>query len=146
MIDRYNTYLVGTSEGIYASPHIMKFQDDQAYDAHLIDDTKEKFYNYLRGGVRAPLAAIVPLRSALIPANPDTSPVPVAGGKYVPRKARITKEDLLQHGYTPGCPGCIAAQGDGSRQFRKHTDECRRRMTELLPEARQKLATNRLGQ
>ena len=43
MIDRSNTYLVGTSEGIYASPHIMKFQDDQAYDANLIDDIKERF-------------------------------------------------------------------------------------------------------
>ena len=62
------------------------------------------------------------------------------------RKARITKEDLLQHCSTPGCPGFIAAQGDGSRQFRRHTDECRRRMTEVLPETRQKLATDRSNQ
>ena len=53
---------------------------------------------------------------------------------------------MIKHGYTPGCPGCIAAQGDGSRQFRRHTDECRRRMTELLPETRQKLATDRSNQ
>ena len=62
------------------------------------------------------------------------------------RKARITKEDLIKHSYTPGCPGCIAAQGDLSRQFRRHTDECRRRMTELLPAMRQKLATDRSNQ
>ena len=111
MIDRNNTYLVGTSEGIYASPHIMKFQDDQAYDASLFDDTKETFFDYLKGGVQAPPAVIVPLRSALIPANPDTNPHPVA--EYAPWKARVTKEDLLRHGYTPGCPGCVAAQGDG---------------------------------
>ena len=30
MIERCNTYLTGTSEGICASPHIMKFQDDRA--------------------------------------------------------------------------------------------------------------------
>ena len=114
MIDRNNTYLVGTSKGIYASPHIMKFQDDQAYDASLIDDIKERFFDYLRGGVQAPPAVIVPLRSALIPANPDTHPIPVV--EYAPRKARITKEDLLKHGYTPGCPGCIAAEGDGSQE------------------------------
>ena len=40
MLDRCNTYLVGTSEVIYASPQIVKFQDDQAYDAKLIDDIK----------------------------------------------------------------------------------------------------------
>ena len=52
MIDLNNTYLVGTSEGIYASPHVMKFPDDQAYDANLIDDIKEKFFDYLSGGVQ----------------------------------------------------------------------------------------------
>ena len=115
MIYRSNTYLVGTSEGIYATPHIMKFQDDQAYDANLVDDIKERFYDYLKGGVQAPPAGIVPLRLVLIPANPDTNPFPVA--EYAPRKARITKEDLLKHGCTPGFPDCIAAQGGGSRQF-----------------------------
>ena len=81
-----------------------------------------------------------------MPANPDIASVPVSGGEYAPRKARITKEDLVKHGYTPGCPGCIAAQGDGSRQFRRHTDECRRRMIELLPGTRQKLTTDRSKQ
>ena len=88
MIDRNNTYLVGMSEGIYASPHIMKFQDDQAYDANLIIDIKERFYDNLKGGVQAPPAVILPMRSALNPANPDTNPIPVA--EYAPRKARIT--------------------------------------------------------
>ena len=53
---------------------------------------------------------------------------------------------MLKHGNTPGCPDCIAAQGDGSTQFRKHTDEHRQRMTELLLAARQRLATDRLDQ
>ena len=145
-VERCNTYLIGTSEGIYASPHIMKFQDDQAYVPSLIGDIKDRFYDYLKGGVKAPPATIRPIRSALMPANPDIETVPVAGGEYAPRKARITKEDLIKHGYTPGCPGCIAAQGDGSRHFRSHTDKCRRGMIELLPETRQTLATDRSNQ
>ena len=100
----------------------------------------------MKGSVKAPPATIRPIRSALMPANPDIAPVPVPGGEYAPRKARITKEDLLKHGYTPGCPGCIAAQGDGSRQFRRHTNECRRRMTELLLETRQQIATDQSNQ
>ena len=147
MIERCNTYMIGTSDGIYASSHIMKFQDDRAYDPSLIDDIKDRFYDYLKGGVKEPPATIRPVRSALMPANPDIAPVPVSAGEYAPRKARITKEDLVKRGYTPGCFGCIAAQGDWSRQFRRHTDECRRRrMTELLPETRQKFATDRSNQ
>ena len=65
---------MGTSEGIYASSHIMKLQDDQAYDASLIDDIKERFCDYLKGGVQAPPAVIVPLRSALIPGQSRHQP------------------------------------------------------------------------
>ena len=88
----------------------MKLQHDQAYDPSLIDDIKDKFYVYLQGGAKAPPAAIIPFESALILANPDISSVQAAGGEYAPRKVIITKEDLLKHGYTPSCPGCIAVQ------------------------------------
>ena len=115
--------LIGTSEGIYASPHIMQFQDDQAYDLSLIDGIKDRFYDYLKGVVKAPPATIRPIRSVLMPADPDIDPVPVAGGEYALRKASIIKEDLIKHGYTPGCPGCIAAQGEGSRQWTNAEDE-----------------------
>ena len=124
----------------------MKFPDDQAYKLRFIDDIKDKFYDYLKGDCLAPLASVIPLRSAFIPANLDMSLVAVTAGEHAPRRARITKEDFLKHGYTPGCPGCIATQGGGSRQFRKRTDECRRRTTELPPTHRQKLATDRLDQ
>ena len=65
MIDRCNAYLVGKGKTIYASCYIVNFQNDQAYDANLIIDIQEKFYDYLKGRVRAPTAAIVPFRSAL---------------------------------------------------------------------------------
>ena len=90
----------------------VNFQDDQAFDPSLIDDIKDRFYDYLNGGVKASPATIRPVRSALMPANPDIDHVPVAGGDYAPRKARIIKEDLIKHGYTPGSLVCIAAQGD----------------------------------
>ena len=58
----------------------MKFQDDKAFNPSLIDDIKDRFYDYLKGGVKAPPATITPIGSALMPANPDIDPVPVAGG------------------------------------------------------------------
>ena len=45
--------MAGTSDGIYACPHIMEFLDDQAYDPSLIEDIKDKFYHCMKGGVRA---------------------------------------------------------------------------------------------
>ena len=33
---RCNTYLVGTADGVFASPHIVRFPDESAYDAELV--------------------------------------------------------------------------------------------------------------
>ena len=113
-------------------PH-HEIPDDQAYDNTLIDGITTRYYDYIKKGVNAP-PTIVASRAAIIPSNPDSASVLVAGGDCVPSKARITKEDLTRHGYTPGCPGCLAAQlGDGSRQFRRHTNACRERMSQLIP-------------
>ena len=144
MNDRCNSFLIGMSEGIYASPHVMKFSEDQAYDPTLIDDINVRFYDYLKGGVNAP-PAVIASRAAILHPNPDVAPTPVAGGDYVPRRARITKEDLIKHGYTPGCPGCVAAQlPERSRGFRNHSEACRQRMSDLIPEERQQKAKDRL--
>ena len=89
MLKGNNTNLIGTREGLYASPHVMK--DDQADDASIINDIKEKFYVYPKGGIKALPAVIFPLKSALIPGNPDVAPVPLAGGEYAPRRARIAE-------------------------------------------------------
>ena len=49
----------------------------------------------------------------------------------VPRTFRTTDEDYQTHGYSRGCPGCRALlRGGTARQ--KHSEQCRKRITEAL--------------
>ena len=52
MIYRCSMYLIGTSESIYASSHVVKFQHGQGYDLSLFDDINERFYDDFQGGAR----------------------------------------------------------------------------------------------
>ena len=52
------------------------------------------------------------------------------GKPPAPRRAGISKQDYRDHGYTPGCPGCIAIVRGTARQG--HSEECRKRMEECL--------------
>ena len=136
MMERSNSFLVANSEGVYASSHVMRQTGDQSYDAGMLAQVGVSIYEYLQGGVLQP-PGIVAARGS-IPANPNTDPVVPARGGYQPRRFRITKEDLMQHGYTPGCPACLSAQvGDGIRRG-GHTEECRLRLEELMPEQKHK--------
>ena len=47
-----------------------------------------------------------------------------------PRPFSIQRRDLVNFGYTPGCPGCYAAAND--KKYRPHTGECRRRLEEAM--------------
>ena len=48
----------------------------------------------------------------------------------VPRRMRISKEDLQEHGFTDGCKGCKAIIKKAPAQA--HTETCRARMEKLL--------------
>ena len=67
--------------------------------------------------------------------------------RAVPRRANISKEDLVEHGYTARCPGCLAILRGTARQG--HSDECRKRMeaalegTEKMTEAKEKSRNSR---
>jgi hypothetical protein len=47
-----------------------------------------------------------------------------------PKRFFITKEDLGEHGYTHGCPGCKAILKKTARQG--HNEECRKKMEKAL--------------
>ena len=51
-------------------------------------------------------------------------------GEPTPRPFAIQRRDLINYGYTPGCPGCYAAAND--RKYRPHTNECRRRIEDAM--------------
>ena len=48
----------------------------------------------------------------------------------VPRRGKIMRKDLEEHGYTAGCEGCKAALA--GKQARAHSEKCRKRFEEIL--------------
>ena len=71
--------------------------------------------------IRVPLPVTPPQRTdAKEPVQRD--------GDAVPRPFSIQKKELVSYGYTPGCPGCLAAAND--RRYKPHTFKCRQRLEE----------------
>ena len=128
--DRDSTYLVGTKDGVYASPQVIRMVDDDSYDVDLLRQIEVRYYDYINDGVKAPPVVIA--RGVGCRPNPDTAPIPAAGGEYAPRRLKILKQYFERHGYTAGCPGCIGAR-DGVRRG-GHTEECRARIEQHLGE------------
>ena len=114
MMSRSPTYLVANSSGIYGSPNVAAFPDEQAFDPDFALAVGVRHHEYLDKGVTPPPELrVVPSAPPLMErANPEEAPVPKAGGDFVPRRARIMKSDFEIHGYTVGCPACLSARLD----------------------------------
>ena len=50
----------------------------------------------------------------------------------MPRPFSIQRRDLVNYGYTPGCPGCLAAAND--RKYKPHTINYRQRIDKAMLE------------
>ena len=72
--------------------------------------------------------------SAIEPSrNPPPRAISVAPeGEIYHRPFKIYKQDLQLYGYTPQCPGCIAARNEQAQ--RPHNNACRNRIREKLME------------
>ena len=58
VMERSNSFLVATQDGICASAHVMRLPDDQAYDTEMLSQIKVSMYEYLHGGVLQPPALV----------------------------------------------------------------------------------------
>ena len=119
MMDRSPTYLIANASGVFGSPNVAAFPDEQAFDPELAMAVSVRHHGYLeQGEKKPPTLRVVPSSAPMAAApNPDWNPVETAGGKNIPRRARIMQADLDRHGFTAGCPACLTAElGDGVRR------------------------------
>ena len=130
--DRCNTFLVATEDGVFGSPHIMRLPEDQSYDGQRASQIRTGYYDYLKDGVLPP-PALIPVRGEAVASGPDTEAAVTVGGPYVPRRARITKADLIKYGFTPGFPACLSAQFEDGIRRGGHSEECRKRIETSMP-------------
>ena len=123
----------------------MSFPDEQVLDKELVEKLDLKMHDYLKEGVTPPPQAQV-MRFEGHAKNPDSAPVETNGGEYAPRRARITKVDLEEHGFTTGCPACLSAQlGDGIRRG-GHNEQCRARLEDVMSKDKMDRAKGRIDQ
>ena len=59
MMGRSNTFIVGNAEGIFGSPNVMSFPDEQAFDAELVAKLSVIMYDFVKSGVSQPPGAHV---------------------------------------------------------------------------------------
>jgi hypothetical protein len=50
----------------------------------------------------------------------------------VPRRVRITKQDLVEHGFTASCPGCVSIMTGSTTMARSHSEACRKRLENAM--------------
>lgn len=115
--------------------------DDVAYDLDMLNQISLKYYTFISEGFQAPPAVVA--RGVGGRPNPDAAPVPAACGEFAPRRMRLNRNDFDAHGFTAGCPGCIHIQS-GLAGSRNHSEECRKRIEEMVSEDRREKAKDRI--
>ena len=123
LISRSSLYLVGTKEGVHRARTIKRMIITERADADLL--------NTFIGVPWMLQPGAIAMQPTIIYAEPEVEaselpPIPERAAAR-PRQVYLRKHvELKRHGYTAGCPGCEAAQGD--MPAKPHTATCRARV------------------
>ena len=128
IVCRSGQYVIANEGGLFTCSNIKRYLDDQAYDEQILEVAELKYREYVCQGAKSTNPRV---RFAEVPrSNPNPEPI---GKAFVPRKARITEEELKEYGFTVGCPACERTQtGVGPR--REHSTQCRDRIEAKMEE------------
>ena len=118
-------YIIGTSHGIVKARTIQRVTFDQRWDYDAVIaitglpwDTNKQLHS---GESEPEIVRAAPvLDTDVPPASEDPALRQV-------RRGKITRQELIDAGWTVGCPGCDAARR-GVRPARNHNETCRKRM------------------
>ena len=129
LISRSSLYLVGTKEGVHRARTIKRMIITERADADLL--------NTFIGVPWMLQPGAIAMQPTIIYAEPEVEaselpPIPERAAAR-PRQVYLRKHvELKRHGYTAGCPGCEAAQGD--MPAKPHTATCRARVEARMME------------
>lgn len=118
--------------GLYKCTRAQKAPCNSAYDTKCLDYVQYSYEQYINAGAKSSdvKVRLHVAEDGLVPAA-DT---PTAGGKFIPRRAKLNKADGREHGYTIGCPGCEWIQAPMGMK-KNHSESCRARMEDRLAES-----------
>ena len=122
--------IVGNNSGIFVVQSIRRIAEPR-YDAKLLTDLRGLPWKPQPDG---PERADLPEPITVHPECPDVPrrvASPVIKDEQV-RRFYITRASLEKHGYTPGCPACVAMQAKTRKPGIDHSLECRSRIEEAI--------------
>ena len=124
---RSGEYIVGTEEGVFRSGAVRRRPLDERWSRSAIDKIKGDPEDYMR---RPPTYTKKESEEGAV------APAPIFTHHEPPeaqtRTFRISKEDVMEYGSTPGCAGCRAVINKS--ETRNHSKTCRERFEKVLNE------------
>ena len=123
-ISSSNAFLVVNEDGLFQCSRIQKRPDGNNYDPDCLENITTGIDDYVNKGAKSKAGVRF---AEKIPQAPGQEPIPTAGGDYAPRRAKLTKPDFEEHGFTIQCPGCVWIQNQIGMK-RGHTELCCERM------------------
>ncbi|MBN71658.1 MAG: hypothetical protein CME32_20555 [Gimesia sp.] len=126
---RSGEHLVATKNGVFKVSTIMRRTSDKRWSAKLVKEMKGSPEEPIPGTKERRIIAFAKKYE-----DPNVEKIrfkPMMEAESEVRVAYIYKQDIEEHGATPGCPGCRAVIR-GGRYRAKHSEECRTRFEELL--------------
>ena len=119
--------VVGTPEGVFRTRDLRALSDHGAkWNGKFLLEFDTSFEKYIDPTAQNPDGILI--EPGVIAHDVLPPDVEVATGT---RRMRLAPSDFLLHGYTAGCPGCIALRRK-ALQSRNHSEPCRLRMQECL--------------
>ena len=124
-----NEALIGTGDGVVRAWAVKRKPEEERWSAQAIKD--------MRGTPGRPNPQMpgsdIPVRIHLPQEHdiPGVAEPPPAKDEPQCRRTYLKHRDFQEHGYTEGCEGCKRLR-TGGMGARPHTEECRRRMEEIL--------------
>ncbi len=121
-----NTYMISTTEGVTSARTIARRPLSMRWSAEAVM------------GVKATPWSLRDKPDVEVRIDEDPGERPPRAAPKVPRKFRLNYSDLIDHGFTVGCPQCAHSEiHHRSRDGLDHTTACRQRlMTEIMKTAK----------
>ena len=123
--------VISTADGIIKVRSIRRKLESERWNSEECDLVKRFPWRPYENSEEDQVHIRVPL-PVTPPQRPEIKEPVQRDGDAVPRPFSIQKKDLVNYGYTPGCPGCLAAAND--RRYKPHTFQCRQRLEKAMLE------------
>ena len=133
--------IIGAADGVHRSRDIRRVSDGECWKKDAINQCKVSFRECMSPGDGPQTEFEIPV------VHRDPAEVPDIDFSSRARRLMLHPRDFEKHGFTAGCPGCIALKAGKQSRGGRHSEKCRERIEKELmktPEGRERKERERL--